>query len=157
PAKTPCRSHVPFLLPISHVRSSLHSTQSSNRFVPNQQAELPARANESCPQKISSNHSPQSHSTLSPRRPACTARAWDRCLLLHETRGKNHPAIFFRSFFLESAYPHPAKSIRSLRNSRPDAARKFLPFALRTKAAPKSPCPPNRATFSQACHSMSQT
>src|SRR5579871_209888 len=85
------------------------------------------------------------------------ARAVARFLLLHETPGKNHPAIFFRLFFPESACPHRARSIRSLRNNPRDVARKTRQLAFHTRVEPTSPCLPNRATFFPAGHSASQT
>src|SRR5215470_16520228 len=116
--------------------------RSSTRFVRVPPKALQVHVNEFSPRKTSSSRMPQFHSASSQHHPACREPLSARFLLLHETRGKNRPAISSRLSFLVSTCPHPAKSIRSPRSSPRDAARSFLPLALCTTVAKKLLCLP---------------
>src|SRR5256885_1378546 len=118
---------------------------------------LPARANESALQKTFSSRRAQFHSAWPPRRPKCKEVISVRHLRRHETPCRNRPAISCCLSSPGSTYPHPAKSIRSLRNSPPDAATNFPPPAPYTKVATRSPYLPNLSTFAPVSHRLAQT
>src|SRR5207244_2091336 len=118
---------------------------------------LPARANESALQKIFSSRRAQSHSAYPPRRPKCKESISVRHSRRRETPCRNRPAISRRPSSPESAYPHPARSIRSLRNNPPAVATNFPPPAPCTKVATRSPYLPNPSMFAPASHRLAQT
>src|SRR5256885_13752334 len=118
---------------------------------------LPDHANESALQKTFSSRRAQFHSAWPPRRPKCKEVISVGHLRRHETPYRNRPAISCCLSSPESTYPHPAKSIRSLRNNPPDAATNFPPPAPCTKVVTRSRCLPDPSTFAPASHRLAQT